>query len=214
MKTKSIIYTQFTPNWTKLEHTKEEIQPEVEQHMPTFNYYKPIYNWKDPTSEETSLVEETSTPQQNTQTVTSKEQDSQQNIQSVTSSKQRGSHVFKTKDINVGNMQELLDKFAEAGISLRITSGLRPGAVTSNGAQSWHSKGYALDITPIEGQTYEDLKEQIRNSPDLIKYMKENGFGIYDETSAATLNKTNGTGFHWHIGKDKVALQGLEKLLA
>lgn len=33
-------------------------------------------------------------------------------------------------------MQELLDKFADAGISLRITSGYRPGARTSSGNQS------------------------------------------------------------------------------
>lgn len=46
------------------------------------------------------------------------------------------SHIFKDSSIDVGNMQELLDKFAEAGISLRITSGYRPGARTSSGKQS------------------------------------------------------------------------------
>ena len=32
-------------------------------------------------------------------------------------------HIFKTSDINVGNMQGVLDAFADAGIPLRITSG-------------------------------------------------------------------------------------------
>lgn len=33
-----------------------------------------------------------------------------------------------------------------AGFGLSVTSGLRPGAVTSSGNQSWHSKGRALDL--------------------------------------------------------------------
>lgn len=33
-------------------------------------------------------------------------------------------------------MQGLLDAFADAGISLRITSGTRPGATTKQGNQS------------------------------------------------------------------------------
>lgn len=49
---------------------------------------------------------------------------------------QRATHIFKDSSIKVGNMQELLDKFADAGISLRITSGYRPGARTSSGNQS------------------------------------------------------------------------------
>lgn len=209
MKTKSIIYQGFAPKWTTIQK-----QPEV--NIPSFGYYRPVYNWDDSTEQEATNNSETKPT-----TETKSNQESIQTPQSETktesytqSSKPRGSHVFKTEDINVGNMQELLDKFADAGISLRVTSGLRPGAVTSNGSQSWHSKGYALDITPVEGQTYEDLKRQIRQSPDLIKYMRDNGFGIYDETSTDVLNRTNGTGFHWHIGKDRIAVQGLEQLLA
>ena len=48
----------------------------------------------------------------------------------------RGKHQFKSSDIPVGEMKELLDRFADAGISLRITSGYRPGATTSSGNQS------------------------------------------------------------------------------
>lgn len=98
--------------------------------------------------------------------------------------------------MDVGEMQEFLDTLAKAGIAVRVTSGTRPGAKTSNGRQSNHAIGRALDITPVEGQTFEDLAKKIRNSPDLIKYMKDNRYGIYDETSQEILKNTNGTGAH------------------
>lgn len=93
-------------------------------------------------------------------------------------------------------MQGLLDAFADAGISLRITSGTRPGARTKQGKLSNHALGRALDITPVEGQTFEDLAEAIRNSPDLVAYMKKHGYGIYDETTPEALARTGGTGAH------------------
>jgi hypothetical protein len=67
--------------------------------------------------------------------------------------KKRGQHQYKTNDIDVGNMKEFLDLAESEGISFRITSGLRPGAVTSNGNISNHHYGNAIDITPIDGQT-------------------------------------------------------------
>lgn len=33
-------------------------------------------------------------------------------------------------------MKDLLDRFNQAGISVRVTSGFRPGATTSNGSKS------------------------------------------------------------------------------
>ena len=113
-------------------------------------------------------------------------------------------------------MQGLLDAFADAGISLRITSGTRSGARTKQGKLSNHALGRALDITPVTGQTqkdFEDLAEAIRNSPDLIAYMREHGYGIYDETTPEALQRTNGTGAHWHLGPDKNAILGLETIL-
>ena len=123
-------------------------------------------------------------------------------------------HTFKTSDINVGNMQGVLDAFADAGIPLRITSGHRAGAKTSSGKDSWHSSGWAIDVTPIDGWTYEDLKQAIKESPELIKYLRDNQIGILDETSDSTQEETNATGAHWHIGKDQSAIKGLETLLA
>ena len=125
-----------------------------------------------------------------------------------------GKHVFKRDNINVGNMQTLLDEASKYGIYFRITSGLRPGARTKQGNTSHHASGNAIDVTPIEGQTYADLTTKIKNSPEFVKWMREHGYGIYDETTAEVMAKTGASGAHWHIGPDRVAVAGLEKLLA
>lgn len=92
-------------------------------------------------------------------------------------------------------MRELLDKFEEAGISVRVTSG-NENRKTKSGKQSKHSVADAIDITPIKGQTYTDLKNQIMKNPELLKYMRENGIGIIDETDPLIKMKTGATGDH------------------
>lgn len=218
MKTKSIIYNNFVP---QVESTPVITRNE----SPTFKYtgYKPRYKWSDDNSSAKTTIHTETTDSNQEETSSqiqfqdpssidwSKVNGYSQSTTSVT--RPRGQHVFKSSDIQVGEMQGLLDAFADAGISLRITSGTRPGATTKQGNQSWHSQGRALDVTPVAGQTFEDLAKAIRNSPDLVAYMKEHGYGIYDETSSDTLSKTGGTGAHWHIGPDKVAIAGLETIL-
>lgn len=115
--------------------------------------------------------------------------------------------------INVGNMQALLDEAAKHNIYFRITSGLREGATTSNGSRSWHALGEAIDVTPIEGQTWDELRQQVQNSPEFVKWMQSKGYGILDETTKDMLARTGGSGAHWHIGKDKSALEGLKQFL-
>lgn len=232
MKTKSIIYKSFVP---QVETTPVITQDEV----PIFKYtgYKPRYKWSDNTeatddTETTSTPEDTSTPEPTTTSDQITFQDPSSidwskitgyenqpittESQSTTSTKPQGKHIFKDPSIQVGEMQGLLDAFADAGISLRITSGTRPGARTKQGKLSNHALGRALDITPVTGQTqkdFEDLAEAIRNSPDLIAYMREHGYGIYDETTPEALQRTNGTGAHWHLGPDRNAILGLETIL-
>lgn len=234
MKTKSIVYKSFVP--------QVDTEPVISQNdSPTFKYtgYRPRYKWSDNSSTEatettsTSNPEDASTPESTSTSGQITFQDPSsidwskiagyenrpiitQPTQSSTSTditRTRGKHIFKTPDIQVGEMQGLLDAFADAGISLRITSGTRPGARTKQGKQSWHALGRALDITPVTGQTFEDLAEQIRNSPELVKYMRDHGYGIYDETTPEVLEKTGGTGAHWHLGPDKNAILGLETIL-
>ena len=125
----------------------------------------------------------------------------------------RGIVEYKNEGINVGNMQELVDLMQEEGISFRITSGSRPGALTSKGLPSHHDTGDALDITPIKGQTWEDLISQMKNSKKFIAYMQEHNLGILDERSQKMQAKTGATGAHFHIGPDRSAIVNFKYLI-
>ena len=129
------------------------------------------------------------------------------------SEKQRGTTQFKHEGIDAGNMRELLDKFEEAGISVRVTSGSE-NRTTKQGRVSKHATADAIDITPIAGQTYDDLRRQIMDSPELLAYMRANGIGIIDETDPLIKARTGATGDHWHIsrGGERLALYGFTKL--
>lgn len=120
---------------------------------------------------------------------------------------------YKNDNIDVGNMGGVLDQFANAGISLRVTSGVRTGATTSNGRRSYHSTGDAIDVTPVAGQTMQDIQNALLAHPELVKWMQDNGYGVLRETSDAALAKTGGTGYHWHIGKDNAAKKDLDNMI-
>lgn len=118
----------------------------------------------------------------------------------------KGIVEYKSKDIDIGNMKELVELMKDEGISFRITSGSRPGALTSKGLPSHHSTGNALDITPIQGQTWDDLINQMKKSKKFIAYMKEHKLGILDERSPEMQARTGATGAHFHIGPDQKAV--------
>lgn len=123
-----------------------------------------------------------------------------------------GSHFIES-GVQVGNMQSLLDEAAKHGIYFRVTSGYRPGATTSSGKQSWHATGDAIDITPLKGTSWEDFRNTLKDNPQFLTWMRDNGYGILDETTAEMLAKTDGTGAHFHIGKDQLAIEGLKQFL-
>lgn len=106
---------------------------------------------------------------------------------------------------------EHIRMYPDLASKIRITSGYRPGATTSNGSTSYHATGDAIDIVPTDGN-FDTLKAEFLKYPDLITFMQERGIGVFEETDQKTLNKTGGTGPHWHIGKDNVAVQGLKRM--
>ena len=120
-----------------------------------------------------------------------------------TISKRKGSHQYKSSDIKVGNMQDFLDEAAKHGIYFRVTSGVREGATTLNGNASNHSTGDAIDITPLDGQSWNELITQMKNSPELLDYMRKHKMRILDERSPEVLAKTGGTGAHFHVSFGK-----------
>jgi len=131
----------------------------------------------------------------------------------------RGKTIFKSDDINVGNMKEFLDKLEENGISVKVTSGVRKNNKSKSGDKSYHIYGNAIDITPIDGSTKEHftkLLEQIKSKPKLVEWMRENGYGIIDETDPLIKARTGATGNHWHVsrGGERLALFGFNKLFS
>lgn len=122
-----------------------------------------------------------------------------------------GSHVFKTPDINVGNMQGFLDEAARHGIYFRVTSGVREGATTSNGNRSNHATGDAIDITPLDGRSWDELIAQMKSSPELLDYMRRNGMRILDERTPEVLARTGGTGAHFHLSFGKTEGKGVDE---
>lgn len=109
-------------------------------------------------------------------------------------------------DPKYGFMKKFIDIANQEGLKFNITSAYRPNSKTKNGSDSWHSKGYAIDIVPLSGMSWSDLKTKLSQSPNTLRFMRENGLGIIDETTPEMLAKTGGTGAHWHIGKDKLAI--------
>ena len=106
------------------------------------------------------------------------------------------------------------DLLKEEGINAYVTSGYREGALTSSGKPSNHSKkGGAYDIVPTNGKTFDDLKKELYSNPRIVKWFKENNWGIYSELTKERMKKTNATGPHLHIGPDSGAVREFEEEL-
>lgn len=111
--------------------------------------------------------------------------------------------------IDVGNMKHVLDALDKYGIKYQLTSGKRTKLIGSAGEKSHHLKGNAIDLIPIKGMTWADFKKQFRENKAVLDYLKSKGYGIYDETTPEALSKSKGTGYHFHIGPDQLAIKGL-----
>lgn len=109
-----------------------------------------------------------------------------------------GQVVYKTQDINVGNMSEVIDFLVKNGVKFRITSGYRPGAISKSGKPSYHSYGNAIDITPVKGEDFAQLRKYL-NKPMVMEGLKRMGIRILDETTKEMMAKTGATGPHLHL---------------
>jgi hypothetical protein len=68
-------------------------------------------------------------------------------------------------------------------------------------------KAMARDIS-INGGTHKDydaLRKAVLNDPVVRSWMNYKGWGIINEITRAALNKTGGTGNHFHFGPDRWA---------
>lgn len=186
----------YTPYFRESEAIPLDISTPIRGYMSTYF----------PSPSSTDIEEDTSTP---VESEVEEIRTSSQPITSIPAPKDIIAPVQFGKieldpSVDPGKMSGLLDEFRKHGISVKVTSGTRQGAKTKQGRTSFHSTGEAIDIVPI-GQTYSQLRSQITSKPELVKYMRENGYGILDETTPEMLARTGGTGAHWHIGRDRIA---------
>lgn len=87
----------------------------------------------------------------------------------------------------------------------------KPGEAGVAGSNSYHTTAnLAIDIVPKPGtnQTFEGLKQQMLSSPIVQDYFKKRNLGVLDETTKEALDRTGGTGPHFHIGPDNSSVRG------
>lgn len=73
----------------------------------------------------------------------------------------------------------------------------------------------ARDISIVNGEIadYEALRQILLNNQNIVNWMSAKGWGIINEITPEILNKTNGTGLHFHFGPDRWAVRTWKKWL-
>ena len=95
----------------------------------------------------------------------------------------------------------LFRSFAQKGYDSQATSGYRPGATTSQGKESRHSAGQAMDVVfpALGGSAYQTLLKD----PEVAAYLMQNDITAIDEYDPTVQQATGATGPHIHFGFDK-----------
>lgn len=187
-------------NTNKLFSTYESVEPsrikEKETEMPDFKsrydyFLEKLNKYKTTEKEASELLSET----ENWFSDTTNEP--------MTNTSQEKTIDYTTKDLQTMLNEQGLDKY------IIITSGYRDHNIGKAGSKSNHRKknqhGHSLayDIVPARGETFDSIYQKIKQNPAMQQWLSQNGFNINDETDAATLRRTGGTGAHFHIGPDK-----------
>ena len=117
------------------------------------------------------------------------------------------------QDIPKEDNVDLETLLKQEGVHFKVTSHIR-NTKTSKGTKSYHSTGLAYDIKPSDGNTYDDLRNEIYSNPRIVSWMKSHNMGILEETDKrrgytdynGKFHYTGATGPHWHFGPDKAAV--------
>lgn len=112
----------------------------------------------------------------------------------------------RNTNVTTDQLMALVPLFKKNGIPIIVTSSTRSEAKTSNGSTSWHDKGQALDIVPANGD-FDGLRTLLQTNPEIRQAMANIGVGYIDETTEEMLAKTGGTGKHFHVGPDNLAIK-------
>ena len=116
----------------------------------------------------------------------------------------RNQGKYTEADLASASWDRIEDILKAGGVTdFVVTSKKRePGEAGNSGNKSYHTTdNLAIDIVPTDGN-FERLKQQLLSSPLVQEYFKKRGLGVLDETTKEVLDKTGGTGKHYHIGPD------------
>lgn len=114
--------------------------------------------------------------------------------------------------VDIGTMADVVEELAKAGINFKVTSGKRSQVYKTKNSR--HLVGEAIDIVPINGETFDSMREKIKKNSALKEFFKQRKLGILEEINEDALRKTGGTGKHFHIGTDKKLAKRFETLYA
>lgn len=121
-----------------------------------------------------------------------------------------------TENTTASDLPESLEELLkQEGFDFRVTSKLRPGAMTKRGTPSNHSKGTednpgAYDIVPTNGD-FVAFRSALYNNPRVVQWLRNRGWGILEETSPTVMQQTGASGPHFHFGPDPGALRMSEQ---
>ena len=190
----NLIYRSFLSNEDDINYAFTN--PEIKN----FLYTAPSYPVESVTIYKPSTTVSNTTNTENIVEDTSKPEDIVEQQQTVEETPVvTGSVEYKSNDIDVGKMKDIIDFLVSKGAKLRITSGVRPGAIAKQtGNLSRHHYGLAIDVTPGKNSNWNELRSILTN-PEILKYFKEHGYRVLDETSKTMQAKTGATGPHFHI---------------
>jgi hypothetical protein len=100
------------------------------------------------------------------------------------------------------------DYLAQTFPGVRITSGKRDpnGRLGRANPRSFHNRGMAWDVAPIEGMSYDDFVGRVRND----------GWNVLEARDEVTNPSRHATGPHWHMATDgrKEPRMGLADIMA
>lgn len=111
------------------------------------------------------------------------------------------------------DLKNFYDEYFDlTGNYLTLTSGRRKAedGVSKYSKISKHNTGEAFDFSASNVDDYNYLM----NTKDGLGLLSKYNLGILDETTKEALEKTGGTGAHYHLGKDSIPAKRVKDMLA
>lgn len=118
-----------------------------------------------------------------------------------------GEVKIKNNVVLSDKVKAMVDELVKAGFRGELTRGLELGAKTAQGNDSYHGVQdyHAIDVIPFADMSWDQFREHIVLT-GADKIFKKYGYGILDETIPEMMKRTDASGPHFHIGRDRIAI--------